>query len=167
MPFLSPGRIKRPSSRFRLYNNPLSKTWRADILVPAIDPLLPSGHAYVGTLTRAIGANGLATYSGPITALDSSVLRRDAALKVGSTVRGVFVCLAELAPTSARQRVRYLAATIVLASGKYQVEARYNSGDAQIVGRIRREPGTATVPGTSTRPPVRRRKRRPRGHDAG
>ena len=70
-------RSRRPPSRFCIYRNPLSDTWRVDLSVPVVDPEGSSGHAYVGTLKRTSAPNRDVTYEGPIQALESSVLCRD------------------------------------------------------------------------------------------
>ena len=68
---------RRPLSRFRIYKNPQSDTWRVDLSVPVRDPDLPLGHPYVGTLKRTTTNEGAVAYEGSIRALDSQVLQRD------------------------------------------------------------------------------------------
>ena len=125
-------------SRFRIYKNPLSDTWRVDLSIPVNDPGFPSGHAYVGTLTRSVTEDGTVKYSGPIRALDSSVLQRDENL-ASSHPRPpapAFLELSELPQTGPRQRIKRLSAVLLLASGQFKVEARYSESDAHITGKI-------------------------------
>ncbi len=161
-------RNRKPPSRFRVYKNPFSATWRADITVP----VSPSGQAYVGTLTRRTDPTGLPTFEGPLSALDSAVMRKDVELagrSQGAAPGPAFLALTELPRATPRQRPRRLTATLLLASGIFRVEARYSTGDAQIIGRITRDIGGSILTPNAictrqgaTAPVPRRRRTGPR-----
>jgi hypothetical protein len=106
LPFSPPSRAKKLTSYFRIYRNPRSATWRAEFSVPDGDLNAPTAHAYVGTLTRHTGNDGLSIYEGPIAALDSAVLRRDTQLAARETgpVRPVLLRLIELPRGNTRKR---------------------------------------------------------------
>jgi len=129
-------------SRFNIYRSPASAAYRVDMALPGTTRTV--GTAYVGELRPKSPSAQLRLLSGPVRALDATIASQDAefADRLRQSADGEIsslLILTEVAPGKGGRAKHRFRGDILLASGRYVIEADFGPGEPFIAGRVSKQ----------------------------